>query len=56
MRTLGSPSASTVASAIAFGSFGSRRLGLGEPGARDRERVVAREDAAPVRHVHRLPS
>ena len=38
MRTLGSPSASTVASAMALGSFGSLRLGLGQPALRDAQR------------------
>ena len=54
MRTLGRPEGSTVASAMALGSFGSERLGLGEPGAGDREGVVASEDASPVRQA-RLP-
>ena len=39
MRTFGSPSASTVASAMALGSFGSERLGLLHPGGEQGERL-----------------
>ena len=40
MRTLGRPAASTLASAMAFGIVGLVRLGLGEPGLEQRERLA----------------
>ena len=47
MRTSGRPSASTVASAMALGSFGSDRFGLRHPGREQRPR------ARPRRRSHR---
>ena len=46
MRTLGRPSASTVASAMALGSLGSDCLGLLQPFAEQGEGVVAFGEAA----------
>ena len=41
MRTSGMPASSTVASAMAFGSFGSRRRRFRKPFSEQRKRVRA---------------
>ncbi len=48
MRTLGRPSASTVASAMALASLGSVLGSFRHPGPEQRQRIVARRDAAIV--------